>query len=164
MLKTKPGLVKEKKNSKDPFSFFRLDSVGFFLFFFLLILLDLNIANSPDDWVEFCKIQRLKASPNKCPGYDIKLSDGEAPVLYIWGMQNTPSSPLSMSNRHIIFWFLYSFLFVVYVSFLPFFHDFKYWFLSLALILAQSTGAVEYFEFLLRSKTPSNEYPGFDIK
>ena len=33
-------------------------------------------------------------SPNKCPGYDIKQSDGEAPVmLEIWGMRNTSSLP-----------------------------------------------------------------------
>ena len=30
--------------------------------------------------------------PNECPGYDIKRSDGEAPVmLERWGMKNTPS-------------------------------------------------------------------------
>ena len=31
------------------------------------------------------------SSPNEFPGYDIKLSDGEAPVmLKLWGMQRTP--------------------------------------------------------------------------
>ena len=30
--------------------------------------------------------------PNKCPRYDIKQSDGVAPVmLELWGMQSTPS-------------------------------------------------------------------------
>ena len=30
----------------------------------------------------------------KCPGYDIKPSDGEAPVLELWGIWSTPSLPL----------------------------------------------------------------------
>ena len=29
--------------------------------------------------------------PNRCPGYDITLSNGEAPVLELWGMLNTSS-------------------------------------------------------------------------
>ena len=33
-------------------------------------------------------------SPNKCPGYDTKQSDGEVPVmLELWGMLSTPSLP-----------------------------------------------------------------------
>ena len=28
---------------------------------------------------------------HKCPGYDTKLSDGEVPVLELWGMWNIPS-------------------------------------------------------------------------
>ena len=33
-------------------------------------------------------------SPNECPKYDTKLSDGEAPaMLELWGMQSTPSLP-----------------------------------------------------------------------
>ena len=31
---------------------------------------------------------------NKCPRYDTKLSDGEAPDLELWGMQSTLSLPL----------------------------------------------------------------------
>ena len=41
-----------------------------------------------------CKIQRqhlcrgVRPLPNECPGYEIKKSDGEAPViLKLWGMQ-----------------------------------------------------------------------------
>ena len=30
-------------------------------------------------------------SPNKCPGCDTKPSDGEAPVLELWGMWSAPS-------------------------------------------------------------------------
>ena len=48
-----------------------------------------------------CKIHRLhlcrRARPasNECPGYDIKQSDDEVPVmLALWGMQSTPSLPL----------------------------------------------------------------------
>ena len=33
-------------------------------------------------------------SPNKCPGYDTKQSDGDAPLmLELWGMLSTPSFP-----------------------------------------------------------------------
>ena len=33
--------------------------------------------------------------PNESPGYDIKQSDGETPVMLgLWGMQITPSLPL----------------------------------------------------------------------
>ena len=40
-------------------------------------------------------LQRGKTLSNKCPGYDIKQSDGEAPVmLELWGMQSTPSLAL----------------------------------------------------------------------
>ena len=34
-------------------------------------------------------------SPNECPGYDTKQSDGETPVMWeLWEMQSTPSLPL----------------------------------------------------------------------
>ena len=34
-------------------------------------------------------------TPNKCPRYDTKQSDGEVPVmLELWGMQSIPSLPL----------------------------------------------------------------------
>ena len=33
-------------------------------------------------------------SPNECPDYDIKQSDGEAPVMKeLWGMQGAPLLP-----------------------------------------------------------------------
>ena len=33
-------------------------------------------------------------SPNECPAYDTKQSDGEAPaMLEFWGMQSTPFQP-----------------------------------------------------------------------
>ena len=31
---------------------------------------------------------------SKCPGYDTKQSDGEAPILELWGMWSTPSLSL----------------------------------------------------------------------
>ena len=45
-----------------------------------------NLAGAKEftDWV----------SDNVCPGYDIKQSDGEAPVLELLGMRSTPSLPL----------------------------------------------------------------------
>ena len=37
----------------------------------------------------------VRPLPNKCPGYDIKQSDGEAPVMMeLWVMQSTPLLPL----------------------------------------------------------------------
>ena len=40
-------------------------------------------------------LQRGKTSPNECPGYDTKQSDGDVPVMLgLWGMQSTPSLPL----------------------------------------------------------------------
>ena len=39
-------------------------------------------------------LQRGKTLSNKCPGYDPKPSDGEAPVLKLWGMWSAPSLPL----------------------------------------------------------------------
>ena len=33
-------------------------------------------------------------SPNECPGYDIKPSDCDAPILELWEMQSAPSLPL----------------------------------------------------------------------
>ena len=45
--------------------------------------------------VEKATLQRDKTlRPNKCPGYDIKQSDGEAPVMLEFsGMQSTSSLP-----------------------------------------------------------------------
>ena len=38
-------------------------------------------------------------SPNKCPGYDTKQSDGETPVmLELWGMGSTPSLQLLLGQ------------------------------------------------------------------
>ena len=53
-----------------------------------------QMKNCPASWG--CRIHRLHLcrgvrSPNECPGYDTKWSDGEVPVmLEIWGMRNTP--------------------------------------------------------------------------
>ena len=43
-------------------------------------------------WLHFCWGARL--SPNECPIYDIKHSDGDTPALEIWGIWNTSSLPL----------------------------------------------------------------------
>ena len=41
-------------------------------------------------WLHLCR--GVKPSPNKCPGYVTKQSDGEVPVmLEHWGMRSTPS-------------------------------------------------------------------------
>ena len=41
-----------------------------------------------------CRGVRLHPTPNECPGYDTKPSDGEVPViLELWVMRSTPSLP-----------------------------------------------------------------------
>ena len=54
---------------------------------------------SPISWdgrIHWLHLYRVVSPPplNKCPGYDIKWSDGEAPALKIWGMWSTTSLPL----------------------------------------------------------------------
>ena len=46
-------------------------------------------------YLEMISLQRGKTpSPNECPGFDTKQSDGEVPaVLELWGMRSTPSLP-----------------------------------------------------------------------
>ena len=39
-------------------------------------------------------LQRGKNPFNKCPGYDVKPSDGEAPALEVWGVWSSSSLPL----------------------------------------------------------------------
>ena len=49
-----------------------------------------------DEAVEYteCIFEEGQDSPNEYPEYDIKQSDGEAPVmLELWGMQSSPSLP-----------------------------------------------------------------------
>ena len=48
-----------------------------------------------------CRIHRLhlcrgvRPSPNECPGYGTKQSDGEGSVMQgLWGMWSTPSLPM----------------------------------------------------------------------
>ena len=44
-------------------------------------------------WLLFCR--GVRPTPNECPGYDTKLSDGEVPVmLELWGMWSILSFPL----------------------------------------------------------------------
>ena len=43
-----------------------------------------------------CISEEGQDSPNECPGYDTKQSDGKASVmLALWGMQSTSSLPCS---------------------------------------------------------------------
>ena len=44
-----------------------------------------------------CRIHRLlraKTPSDEYPNYDVNPSDGEAPILEIWGMESTPSLPM----------------------------------------------------------------------
>ena len=51
----------------------------------------------PEDYRElwyvksFVIFNYIISIPNKCPEYDTKQSDGEAPVLELWRMWSTPS-------------------------------------------------------------------------
>ena len=43
-------------------------------------------------WLHLCR--GVRPTPNECPGYDTKQSDGEVPVmLELWGMQSTSLLP-----------------------------------------------------------------------
>ena len=57
----------------------------------LLLRSRLRLYNTPN-----ASLQRGKTPPhNECPGYDIKQSDGEVPVmLEVWGIWGTPSLQL----------------------------------------------------------------------
>ena len=45
-------------------------------------------------WTPTTSLQKTKTLPNECPGYDIKQSDGEVPIMLEFsGMRNTPSFP-----------------------------------------------------------------------
>ena len=47
------------------------------------------------EYTDCISAERKDPSPNECPGYDIKQSDGGVPVLELWGkMWSTPSLPL----------------------------------------------------------------------
>ena len=57
-----------------------------------------SIQSQPSGWgcrIHWLHLIREITPPhNKCPSYDIKHSDGEAPVLEIWEIQSTFSLPL----------------------------------------------------------------------
>ena len=44
--------------------------------------------------VEYADCTSATPSPNECPGYCTKPSDGEAPVLELWRMWSNPLLPL----------------------------------------------------------------------
>ena len=46
------------------------------------------------EYTDRISVEGQDSSPNKCPGYDIKPSDGEAPVLEIWECGVPLSLPL----------------------------------------------------------------------
>ena len=43
---------------------------------------------------EYTDCRRVTLTSNKCPGYNIKPADGEAPALELWGIWSTRSLPL----------------------------------------------------------------------
>ena len=46
------------------------------------------------EYTDCTSAEGVRPSPNECPGYDPKQSDGEVPaVLELWGMRSTPSLP-----------------------------------------------------------------------
>ena len=52
------------------------------------------IYNSWMRWLYLYKVVRPLNSTSECPGYDIKPSDGEVPVLELWEISITPLLPL----------------------------------------------------------------------
>ena len=54
-----------------------------------------TMSNSYDDNHYTTGTSIYSPTPNDCPGYDTKQSDGQASILLkFWGMQRTPSLPL----------------------------------------------------------------------
>ena len=50
-------------------------------------------------WLHLCRRGKTPSPPNRCPGYDMKQSDGEAPVmLELWGVWSTTSLLLDRSG------------------------------------------------------------------
>ena len=49
-----------------------------------------------------CKRVRPPTPCNECAKYDTKRSDGEAPVLELWGMCSTPSLPLPPGPLRVV--------------------------------------------------------------
>ena len=47
------------------------------------------------EYTDCTSAEGIRPSPNECPGYDTKQSDGEVPVMLgLWGIWSTPSLPL----------------------------------------------------------------------
>ena len=57
-----------------------------------LLLFQLNFVQSAG--AVFLQRGKTLTPPNECHGYGIKLSDGEAQVLELWGMWSIPSLQL----------------------------------------------------------------------
>ena len=60
---------------------------------FVLYLWKQNLKITPVNYRRYLVLYRLP--PIKCPGYDIKPSDGKASVLELSRMWNTPSLPMA---------------------------------------------------------------------
>ena len=46
------------------------------------------------EYTDCISAEEYDPTHSECLGYDIKQSDGEAPILELWGMLSTPSLPL----------------------------------------------------------------------
>ena len=63
--------------------------------YYLVIIESINCPFSGGSTIHWQLLCRGERPRNECAGYDIKQSDGEAPVmLELWGMWSTPSLPL----------------------------------------------------------------------
>ena len=70
------------------------------VYIYIYLFIDMCIyIYCPIGWA--CRIHQMLLckgvipTPNNCPGYDTKQSDGEVPVMpELWGMWSTPSLPL----------------------------------------------------------------------
>ena len=57
-------------------------------------MLNFALSTGVVEYTDCFTVEGLEPTPNVCPGYDIKQSDGEIPVmLELWGMPNSPSLP-----------------------------------------------------------------------
>ena len=48
-----------------------------------------------EEYTDWISTEAQDLPLNKCPGYDTKTSDSEAPALELWGMSSTPLLPLT---------------------------------------------------------------------
>ena len=64
------------------------------MFVYTALVYQLAEPGEAEEYTNFISAEEVRPRPNECPLYDIKQSDGEAPVMEFWGMWSTSSLPL----------------------------------------------------------------------